>query len=174
MKLGNFFRNAVIERLKKDVAASKSLFVLQYSSLSSHQMTILRNTLKEEGKSSLMVTKNSLMRLALKDSRIEGIGELCEGPTALVFGPEDIACASRVLTKFAKENQNLVLKGGYYKGSVLRQKDIENISRLPSKEVLIAQVVSALKAPLSGLVFALQGNLNKLVVVLNQIKDKKK
>ena len=66
------------------------------------------------------------------------------------------------------------MKGAYYKGSLFKQKDIENIAKLPSKEVLIAQVVYALKSPLAGLVFTLGGVLNKLVIVLNQIKDKKR
>ena len=174
MKLGKFFRNAVTEKLKKDIEKSDSLFVLRYSSLSSPQMTLLRYILKQEGKSSLLVSKNSLIRRALKDARIEGLDSFCEGPTALVFGLQDIARISKLLTKFAKENQNLILKGAYYQGSVLKPKDIESIAKLPSKDVLIAQAVSAIKAPLTGLVWTLQGILNKLVVVLGQIKDKKK
>ena len=170
MKLGSFFRNAAVNRLKKDIGESDSLFVVQYSGLDSFRMSQLRITLRN-GKSRLFVSKNSLMKIALKDSKIDGLDGLFEGPAALVFRDNDIAVVSKILAKFAKENEKLILKGAYYKGSLFKQKDIENIAKLPSKEVLIAQVVSALKSPLAGLVFTLGGVLNKLVIVLNQIKE---
>ena len=170
MKLGSFFRNAAVNRLKKDIGGSDSLFVVQYSGLDSFRMSQLRIALRY-GKSRLFVAKNSLMKIALKDSKIDGLDGLFEGPAALVFSDNDIAVVSKILAKFAKENEKLILKGAYYKGSLFKQKDIENIAKLPSKEVLIAQVVSALKSPLAGLVFTLGGVLNKLVIVLNQIKE---
>lgn len=170
MKLGSFFRNSAVSRLKKDITSTDSLFVVQYSGLDSLRMSQLRSALRN-GKSKLFVAKNSLMKIALKDSKIEGLDGLFEGPAALVFSDNDIASVSKILSKFAKENEKLVLKGAYYKGSLFKQSDIENIAKLPSKEVLIAQLVSALKSPLSGLVFTLNGLLNKFVIVLNQIKE---
>lgn len=170
MKLGSFFRNSAVNRLKNDIASTDSLFVVQYSGLDSLRMSQLRSALRN-GKSRLFVAKNSLMKIALKDSSIEGLDGLFEGPAALVFSDNDIASVSKILSKFAKENEKLVLKGAYYKGSLFKQSDIENIAKLPSKEVLIAQLVSALKSPLSGLVFTLNGLLNKFVIVLNQIKE---
>jgi len=172
VKLGSFFRNAAVDRLKKDIGASDSLFVVQYLGLNSLKMSQLRSALRD-GKSRLLVAKNSLMKIALKDSKIDGLDNFFEGPAALVFSDNDIASASKVLFKFAQENEKFILRGAYYKGSLLKQKDIESIAKLPSKEVLIAQVVSILKSPLSGLVFTLGGLLNKLVIVLNQIKEKR-
>jgi large subunit ribosomal protein L10 len=173
MKLGSFFRNAAVDRLKKDIGASDSLFVVQYLGLNSLKMSQLRSALRN-GKSRLFVAKNSLMKIALKDSKIDGLDNLFEGPAALVFSDNDIASVSKVLFKFAQENEKFILRGAYYKGSLLKQKDIENIAKLPSKEVLMVQLVSILKSPLAGLVFTLGGLLNKLVIVLNQIKDKKR
>lgn len=172
IKTGSFFRKTVVEGLRKDIGNSESLFVVHYSGLSSVQMTALRTCLKDT-KSRLLVAKNALIRRALKDSSIDGLGALFDGQAALIFGEKDVAATSKALTKFVKENQSLIVKGGFYNQRILSAKDIESISQLPSKEILLAQVVGALQSPLAGLVFTLKGSLNKLVIVLNQIKEKK-
>ena len=172
IKLGSFFRKQIVDRLKKDITKAESLFVVQYSKLSSPKMTSLRASLKS-GKSRLLVTKNSLINRALKESNIDGLESFLEGPSALVIGYDDVAAVSRILAKFSKENESLVLKGGFFKGAILSKKDIETISNLPPRLELIAQVVGALKSPLAGLVWTLKGPLNKLAIVLNQIKEQK-
>lgn len=172
MKIGKLFRNSIIENLKKAVDKSNNLFVIQYSGLSSLQMTLLRNSLKTN-QSQVLVTKNTLINRALKDSKFEGLIPFIKGPTGLVFGEQDIAAISKVLTKFVKENQNLNISSAMFEGGILSKEDIQRISSLPSKEQLYAQVVYALKAPLAGLVYTFKGSLNKLAIVLNQIKDKK-
>ena len=136
-------------------------------------MTVLRSSLRE-AKSRVIVAKNTLVRRALKDAEVTGLDSQLEGQVALVFGEKDIAATSKALTKFAKGNQNLVLKAGLYNNRLLNTKDIENIAKLPSKAALRAQVAGALQSPLAGLVFTLKGSLNKLVVVLEQIKEQKK
>lgn len=172
IKIGKFFRNSIIEDLKKDIAKSNTLFVIQHSGLSSVQMTLLRNSLKIN-QSQVLVTKNTLISRALKDSKFERLIPLVKGPTGLVFGIQDITVISKLLTKFVKENQKLNIPGAMFEGALLSADDIQRISSLPSREGLYAQVVCALKAPFAGLVFTLKGNLSKLAVVLNQIKDKK-
>ena len=172
IKVGSFFRQAVVSKLKNALSKSESIFVLGYSGLTSNQMVDLRNSLRQN-QSQLLVAKNSLMHRALKDSDIDGLNSLITGPTAMVFGRQDIADTAKVLTKFVKANQSLVLKGAFSHQRILNNKDIEVLSKLPSKELLRAQLVMTLKSPLAGLIFTLKGNLNKLVVVLNQIKEKK-
>lgn len=171
-KLGRFFRETVEKKLKEDFKKSESLFLIQYAGLSSVQMTLLRNNLKHAN-SRLFVTKNSLMRRVLKDVKIEGLESCLAGPTAVVFTSQDITATSKVLIKFAKENTSLNLSGAFFQNRVLNKKDIEAISALPSKEALRAQIVMLLKSPLTNLVYTLKGNLNKLVIALNQIKEKK-
>ena len=172
IKLGSFFRKQIVDRLKKDIAKADSLFVVQHSKLSSPKMTALRASLKS-GKSRLLVTKNSLIKRSLKEANVDGLEPFLEGPSALVIGYDDVAAVSKTLVKFSKENESLVLKGGLFKGSILSKKDIETIANLPSRQNLIAQVVAVLQSPLAGLVWTLKGPLNKLAVVLNQIKEQK-
>ena len=152
-KIGKKIKESIINRLKKDITGADILFLFQYSGLSSVQMTLLRNLLKGS-QSQVLVTENSLMRKALKESKIEGLDEAVEGPLAIVFSTGDICTASKVLTKFAKENEKLVLKKAYYRERVFDNKEIETISSLPSREMLQAQVVMSIKAPLSSFVLS--------------------
>jgi large subunit ribosomal protein L10 len=182
IKAGSFFRKTVVAQLEKAILESDSIFVIGYSGLTSIQMTNLRTSLKQN-QSRILVTKNSLMHKALKDSKIDGLNGLISGPTAMVFSQQDIAAIAKTLTQFAKAHQSLVLRGALFhpalacesgaKQRLFDNKALEALSKLPSKEALRAQVVEALKSPLCGLVFTLKGNLNKLVVILNQIKEKK-
>ena len=173
IKAGSFFRKTVTAQIEKALAKSDSIFVLGYSGLTSIQMTDLRSSLKQN-QSRILVTKNSLMHRALKHSNIDGLNGLISGPTALVFSSQDIAAIAKMLIQFAKAHQSLVLKGALFQQQLFDHRALETLSRLPSKETLRAQLVMALKGPLSGLVLTLKGNFNKLVLVLNQIKDKKK
>ncbi len=170
--IGRFFRATTEEKLKQDMKSSDIIFMAQYSGLSSVQMTSLRNSLRLV-KSRVFVTKNTLINRALKSSNIEGVSQFVKGPTAVIFSCEDISAISKSLVKFAKENPALSLNGAFFGNRILEKKDIESIAALPSKDELRAQVVMSIKSPLAGLVFTLQGALNKLVIVLNQIKDKK-
>lgn len=170
--IGSFVRASLVEGLKKEIGKSESIFVVQYSGLASNQMSNLRKALRTN-QSMLLVTKNTLIRRALAGAQAQGLEPLIDGQIALIFGYNDIAAASKSLTAFAKENQSLVLKGGVFRGRILSKEDIDAIAKLPSRQALLGQLVSALMSPLSGLVYTLKGNLNKLVVVLNQIKEKK-
>jgi large subunit ribosomal protein L10 len=172
IKASGLFRNSIVERLKNDIGKADSIFIIQYLGLSSNQMTALRNELKEV-RSQLLVTRNTFIRRALKDSHQDGVDTFVEGPSALVFGYDDIVATAKVLIKFLKENQNLVIKGGSFHNRVLDKTDVEQIASLPSKAVLRAQVVSLLMGPLAGLVFTLKGSLSNLVIVLGQIREQK-
>lgn len=170
--IGSFVRGSLVEGLKKEIGESESIFVVQYSGLASNQMTNLRKALRSN-QSRLLVTKNALIRRALAGAQAQSLEPLIDGQIALIFSYGDIAAASKALTAFVKENQSLVLKGGSFRKRTLSKEDIDAIAKLPSREALLGQLVSALMSPLSGLVYTLKGNLNKLVVILNQIKEKK-
>lgn len=172
IKIGKLFRNSIIGNLKEAVDNYDMLFVIQYSGLSSVQMTMLRNSLKSN-QSKVLITKNTLISRALKDSKFEGLIPFVKGPTGLIFGSQDITVTAKALSRFVKDNQNLNISAAIFEGGLLSKDDIQKISNLPAKEELYAQVVYALKAPFSNLVFTLKGNLNKLAIVLNQIKEKK-
>ena len=171
-KIGLLVREISEKRIKDNIKDSESVFVIKYSKLSSPDMTTLRQSLKD-CRANILVVKNSITRRALKDSHAEPIIKYIDGPCGLVFVKEEPASVSRVLYNFVKEHEQLKLEGGVLRDKVLTTDDIVFLAKLPTKDVLLAQVVSAINSPISGFVMTLGQILQKFVICLDQIKQKK-
>lgn len=171
-KIGLIFKETSEKQIKNRIKESDSLFIVKYSKLSSPDMTSLRMSLKNAN-ADLFVVKNSVARRALKDSGLDTLLKNIEGPCGLIFAKDEPVGTSRILCDFAKDHEPLKLEGGIFKDKVLERKDIEAIAKLPSKDVLRAQVVMALNSNIVRLVMVLNGNLRKLVYCLEQVKSKK-
>jgi len=171
-KIGIIFKETSEKIIRNNLKESGSLFIVKYLGLSSPDVSSLRQALKDS-RARLFVVKNTVARRALKDSGLDSIIKSIEGPCGFIFINDEPVDASKVLFNFAKDHEHLKLEGGVFKDRLLDKKDIEFLAKLPSKEGLRAQVVGALNAPLAKLVFVLNGNLRKLVVCLDQIKNKK-
>ncbi|MDO8662811.1 MAG: 50S ribosomal protein L10 [Candidatus Omnitrophota bacterium] len=170
-KIGLIFKEASENRIKSTLKDSDAVFIVKYSGVSSPDLCSLRLTLRSS-RASLFVVKNSVARRALKDSSLEPLLKNIDGPCGLVFIKDEPVAASQVLCNFTKEHEQLKLEGGTLKDKIIEKKDIEYMSKLPSKEVLRAQVVGALNSPISGLVITLNQVLAKFVICLDQIKQK--
>jgi len=171
-KLGFIFRETLGNRIKEHLKGTNSVFIVNYSKLTSFDMSQLRQALKGS-RASLYVTKNTVAKRALKESGFEPLANMLEGPCGMVFIQDEPVSASKALCDFSKDHENLKLAGGCLGEKILAAKDIEALAKLPSKEALRAQVVIGLKSPINGLVMVLKGNLRKLVFCLEQIKQKK-
>lgn len=173
-KLGLLVKETSENCIKNNLEKSDSIFVINYSKLSGPDLNSLRQSLRDTG-ASLFMVKNNVARRALKNSGLEDIVEVIEGPCGLVFiKKDDPAGISRILYDFSRgHNDVLKLQGGFLKDRVLERKDIEALARLPSREVLRAQVVMALNSLLSRLAMVLNSTLRKFVYCLEQIKQKK-
>jgi len=173
-KIGLAVKEISEKKIKSTLKDNESLIVIKYSGLSSPDISALRRSLKAGGRANLFVVKNTVARRALKDSGLDLIIKAVEGPCGLIFVKEEPVEASKILCNFSKDHANLKLEGGFFKDKLLEKEDIEGMAKLPSKDVLRAQVVMTLNAPISKLVIVLNQNLKKLVVCLDQIKQKKK
>ncbi|MCX5711773.1 MAG: 50S ribosomal protein L10 [Candidatus Omnitrophica bacterium] len=171
-KIGLIFKDTSAKLIKDSIKDSSSLFVIKYSGLSSPDLTSLRQNLKTAN-SRIFVVKNSVARRALKDSGLDIIIKSIEGPCGLIFAKDEPVNASKVLYNFAKDHEQLKIEAGLFNDQILEKKDIETMAKLPSKEMLRAQVVMTLNSPILKLVLTLKGNLRKLVYCLEQIKQKK-
>ncbi|MFH0826907.1 MAG: 50S ribosomal protein L10 [Candidatus Omnitrophota bacterium] len=171
-KLGIIFKEASENRIKNYLKESHAVIILKYSGLSSPDLSALRQNLKNSN-AALFVVKNSIACRALASVGLEPLVKSIEGPCGMVFVKEEPVAISKVLCNFSKEHQQLKLEGGLLNDKLLEVKDIEFMSKLPSKEALRAQVVMTLNAPISGLVMALNQILSKFVYCLDQIKQKK-
>jgi len=147
-------------------------FIVKYSGLSSPDMSALRQFLNDTG-AKLQVVKNSVARRVLKDSGQDALAVSVEGPCGFVFSGEDAVAVSKTLCGFAKEHEPLKIEAGFLSGKLLTAAEVLELSKLPSKEMLRAKTVMALKSPITGIVMVLNQTLKKFVYCVEQIKQKK-
>lgn len=157
------------EKLKK----AKSLVFVNFDGLKVKEIEELRKNCRAEN-IDYLVTKKTLMKKAFKDAGLKDIDpKSFEKEVATVFSYEDEVAPARIIQDFAKEHEALVAFGGVLEGQFVEQNKIIELSKLPSKDELLAKVVGSIKAPVSGFVNVLSGNLRNLVYVLNAVKDSK-
>ena len=120
------------------------------------------------------MAKNRLVRLALQESELPDLGDALTGPTGVVFGFDDAVGPAKVLTDFAKENKDRpALKLGVVDRKVIQPEQIIQLARLPSREVLLAQLAGALQAPMAALADVLEAKLQEMVGLLEALKDER-
>ena len=120
----------------------------------------LRSKMREHG-IIFKITKNRITKLALEKTRCKDIADLFTGPTAVAFG-EDAIISARILSKFAKDNENLKLIGGIMENEVLDQAGVQNVATLPTLDEARASIVGILNAPASKLVSILLARSEKM------------
>ncbi|HRZ87636.1 MAG TPA: 50S ribosomal protein L10 [bacterium] len=165
-------KKEIVEEIFRKIDASNAVIITNYTGLKSAKLTELRRQLKGV-KAEYMVIKNTLMTHALAMADITGLDPHLKGATAVLFVRGDQAETAKVLVKYAKANEFPKIKVGVINKSVTSKEKIEYLATLPSKDVMIATLVSRLKSPIYGLVMVLGGIERKLVCVLQAIKEKK-
>lgn len=114
-----------------------------------------------------------MMKIAFEELGLEEFNEYLTGPNAVAFSTEDAVVGARVTNDFAKDPENLVIKAGIVDGKVIGVDEVKSISIFTIKEVLIAQVLGTLNAPISGFANVLQGTIRQAVYAFNAVKEKK-
>lgn len=138
-----------------------------YRGLTMAEMTDLRRKLRAAN-IEYHVIKNSLAQIAAKNLGKEELVPKFTGPMAVAFGYGEVPETARVLTDYIKAAKSiLTIKGGFFENIVLDAQGVEKLSKLPSKEVLIAQVIGGIQAPLYGIVNVLAGTMRGIMNVLN-------
>jgi large subunit ribosomal protein L10 len=152
---------AVVNEVKNRLEASDGAVLTEYRGLTVAELAELRRELVAAG-GDYKIYKNTLVRLAVADGPQAPIHELLTGPTAIAFVQGDVSAVAKALRDFARNNPNLVVKGGMVGTGVLSAADIEVLADLPSRDTLLSQFAGTLAAPLrqlAGLVQALPRNL---------------
>ena len=162
----------IIADLHERFAKSKVLIVTDYKGLDVTTINVLRRKLREADVE-FKVVKNSLMVLAAENTDIDLIKGSFKGPNAIAISYDDPVAPAKVLTDFAKKNTKLEIKLGIIDGKVLDLSAIKALAALPSKEVLIGQLLSVLNGVPTGLVRTLNAIPVGLVNVLQALKDQR-
>ena len=154
----------VISGLNDVIKSSGVVIVTHYKGLSVAEITDLRAQMRSAG-ASFRVTKNSLTKLALKDTDYEGLSDLFEGPTAIAYSADPVA-APKVVTGYAKRNDKLKIVGGGLGASVLDEAAVRSLAELPSLDELRAKLLSLINTPASRMVGLLQAPGGQIARVL--------
>ena len=138
-----------------------------YRGLSVAQMTELRRTLRQAGVE-YRVIKNTLARFAAEQAGKQELMGIVEGPTAIAFGyTDDIVQPAKVLSDYIRTSRTrLTIRGALLDGRVLSAEEVQALSALPSKEVLITNLLGAMQGPIFALVRVLSANLQGLLILL--------
>jgi len=163
---------AAIAEIAGSIQESQAVFAVDYRGISVPQAAELRTQLRDVD-TRFQVVKNTLTERAADQAGVSTLKELLTGPTALVYVRGDAAAAAKTLRDFGRRNDLLPFKGGVMGEQTLAPEQVLAIAALPSREVLIAQLVGVTASPITGLVRGLGALVGGLAVALGQIREKK-
>lgn len=165
-------KEVVVAEFAEKLKVTKAAFLADYRGLNVEQTNALRRKLKDAGVE-YRVVKNTLLRLAAKDTDSACLDEHLSGPTAIALVNDDPVAPAKALVEFAKQYNVFELKAGMLNGKLLSVADIKDLADLPSREQLIAKMLGSMNAPVSNFVGVLAAIPRSLVQVLAAIKDQK-
>ena len=147
MSLNRSEKEAVISDVTSLAAKAQTLVIAEYRGITVADMTKLRTTARSNGVS-LSVLKNTLARRAVAGTSFDVVSDQMTGP--LIYGfSEDAVAAAKVVAEFAKTNDKLVIRAGAYGGKALDVNGVKQLASIPSKEVLLAQLLGLMQSPIS-------------------------
>ena len=161
---------AVVEEIAGEIRSADAVFAVDYRGITVAQAAELRARLRDAG-TRFRVVKNSLSERAADEAGASALKELLTGPTALAFVSGDAAVAAKALSDAARALHTLEFKGGLMDSNTLSAADVQAIARLPAREVLYAQLVGTVAAPITGLVRGLNALIVGLAIQLKAIAD---
>ena len=163
-------KEKLVEELGQIFESSGVVVVAHYTGMTVAQMQDLRAKLREVG-GSVRVAKNTLAKIALEGKSSAKMADLLTGMTVLAYS-EDPVAAAKVTDAYAKGNDKFVILGGAMGGEVLDAAGVKTVAQMPSREELIAQIVSCIGAPASNIAGAIGAPASNIASILSTIEDK--
>jgi large subunit ribosomal protein L10 len=147
---------AEVAELKEAFAAATTAVVIEFKGLTVEKDTAFRKSVRDS-KGQYRVSKNTLLRLAVKETAFESLGGSFQGASAVATTHEDVLALAKALHTFLKDNPAAAFKAGVMDGKQIGLADIQQLEELPSRDVLLAKLLYLMKFPISGLAVALEG-----------------
>ena len=154
-------KQAKVEELANELKDAKVVLLADYRGINVADVTSLRAELRKVN-AEYKVIKNNIVKRALDANGESELDEALEGPVAIVIGKEDYLEPSKVIYNFTKTHDFYKIKGGIIEGKVMTAEEIITLAKLPSRQELLAKLAGALL-----------GNITKLAVALDQVRDQK-
>lgn len=152
-------KEAIVDEVVENIKNSQSVMIVEYRGLTVDETINVRRALREVG-ASMRVYKNSLVGRAIEKLGHEDLKNMLQGPNAVVFS-KDVIAGPKVVAKFAKKYENLVIKGGLAEGKVLNESEMKSVAALPGREGLISMLLSCLQAPVRQFACAVKAVADK-------------
>ncbi|HNX29488.1 MAG TPA: 50S ribosomal protein L10 [Syntrophomonadaceae bacterium] len=165
-------KKQIVKETEQRLKDAKLVIFTDYRGLTVAEMTDLRNKLRAPGVTFKVVT-NTMTEFALQNT---GYGELIqhiEGPNAVLFSNDEPVSPAKTICDFIAKYKKLELKVGILEGQIIGAEKIKALADLPPREVLIAQVLGTMQAPITSFAYVLNANISGLARVLDQIKEQK-
>ena len=161
-----------VKELSESFSRAKAIYFTEYHGLNVGDLTKLRSEFFKADVE-FKVAKNTLIKLAAEENKISGLEEILNGSTALAIAYDEPVSPAKVIKEFTKENELPSVKGILFDGEFMPGEDFKRLASLPSKEELLAKLVSMLNNPLQKLVSTLNAPLQNIAGVLNNLKEQK-
>lgn len=166
-------KGKLIEEISAKVNKAKAMVFTNYTGLTHKQLEEFKRAIKK-AEAEFAVTKNTLLKRSLTEAKLDtGDAKHFDQPTGTMFLYGDIVMPLKALAKMIKDMQKPLIKFGLLDRKLLSPEEVLKLSTLPSREVLLAQLLGELNAPIAGFHRALNWNLQKFVMTLNVIEKKK-
>ena len=158
-----------VGELREKLGKTASVVLADYRGIDVPTVTGMRNEFRKV-QCEYRVYKNTLVKLAIKGTPMEGMGKFLEGPTAVIFSWESPSVPAKVAVKIAKDQEKFILKGGYFEGTVLDKRGVEGLASMPGKDELRAKLLATFMAPATDLVRTLAAGAQNFAYVVDARK----
>ena len=166
-------KTKVVEELKDKFSRSKSFFLTDFTGLNVEEITGLRKDFRAK-KIEYRVAKNTLIKLVAKDLSLDQMTEHLEGPTGIAFGYDDPVAPAKVLYEVNKKLSKPRIKIFWVEGKFFKGNEIEKLAKLPSRELLLAQIIASLDSGMRNLIGTLEAILREFVGTVDALAKAKK
>ena len=166
------FKQEKADSIKEKLGKAKVAIITEQKVMTVEEIQYLRRELQKVG-GDYMVTKNTLAKLAVKETEFEVLTETFKGPIAVAFGFEDPAAPAKVLAKFIKEKKKGVIVAAGLDGQLLNAEQTKALAELPSKEELYAKMLGCVNSPATGIAGAVNAVMSSLVRAIDAVAKKK-
>ena len=158
--------------LKEKMAKANQIMIADHTGINVADLTLLRRKLRE-AKSEFRVTKNTLLKLAIKDSDLKVLDEHFTGPTAIIFGYDDPTVPAKIIYDSIKEKEKPRFKAYYSNGKVYGIETLKKIAELPPKQVVQAILIGTLQGPIVQFIMVLEAASREVIGTLDALAKKK-
>lgn len=169
---GKLCKEKMIGEILADFKERPNFFLTNYMGSSVADLDTVRKSLRQS-QSVFFVVKNSALKVVFDKLKLEEVKPLIDGGMGVSLSGEDVIAASKALVGFAKTHEKFKIKCAVIDGKLLTAEKVKELASLPTKDVLLAQVIGGIKAPITGFVGVLAGVLRKFVYVVDAVKGAK-